>query len=106
MAPASPYYTNFYTNALRKRLFHSRNRAALHVRKHVGVGVERDGDGPVPQHLGDDLGVDVFEQQYGCGGVTQLVKRHRRKPGTLEERCKRPAQVSEVDERTLAGAKD
>src|SRR5918994_4882703 len=49
------YYTVFYTNALRKRLFHSCNRAILHVGKHVRIGIERDGYAGMAQHLGDDL---------------------------------------------------
>jgi hypothetical protein len=32
----------YYTNALRKRLFHSCNCAILHVRQDVRVGIERD----------------------------------------------------------------
>jgi hypothetical protein len=57
VVPASPYYTNFYTKVLRKRLFHSRNCAALHVGQHVGVGVDRDGDGRVPQLSETTLGL-------------------------------------------------
>jgi hypothetical protein len=35
----------------------------------VAVGVERYRYGRVPQHLGDDLGVHVLEQQYGRGSM-------------------------------------
>jgi len=42
-----PYYTNYYTNALRKRLFHSCYRTMLHVRENVAVGVERNSYGSV-----------------------------------------------------------
>ena len=70
---AGPYYTNYYTNALGKGLFHGRDRAVLHVGQDVAVGVERYRDGGMPQHLGDDLGVYVLEQQYGRGGIPQLV---------------------------------
>ena len=42
-----PLYTNYYTNALKKRLFHRFGGALLHVREHVRVGVERDGDAGV-----------------------------------------------------------
>ncbi len=50
-----PLYTNYYTNALKKRLFHRFGGAFLHVREHLRVGVERDGDAVVTQHLRDDL---------------------------------------------------
>jgi hypothetical protein len=58
--PTGRYCTNYCTNALRKSLFHSRDRAVLHVGQDVAVGVERYRYGRVPQHLGDDLGVDVL----------------------------------------------
>src|SRR5215212_9749419 len=42
------YYTNYYTNALRKRLFHSCNGAILHVRQDVRVRVQSDSYAGVP----------------------------------------------------------
>jgi hypothetical protein len=57
---AEPLSTNYYTNALGKRVFHSFGSALLHVGKHVRVSVERDGYGCVPQHLRDDLRVHVL----------------------------------------------
>ena len=65
----APYYTNYYTNALRKRLLHGLDRTVLHVGQDMAVGVERYRYGRVPQHLGDDLGVHVLEQQYGRGSM-------------------------------------
>ena len=41
------YYTNYYTNPLRKRRFHSRDRAILHVRQDVAVGIQRYRNGRV-----------------------------------------------------------
>jgi hypothetical protein len=41
---------------LRKTFLHRFSCALLHRGQHVRVGVERDGDGSVPQHLRDDLG--------------------------------------------------
>src|SRR5919112_5377083 len=41
-AQRGAYYTNYYTNALRKCLFHSCNSAILHVRQDGRVGIERD----------------------------------------------------------------
>jgi hypothetical protein len=55
-----PLYTNYYTNALGKRVFHRLGGALLHVGEHVGVSVERDGYGCVPQHLRDDLRVHIL----------------------------------------------
>jgi len=54
----------------------------LYVGQDVAVGIQRYRNGRVTQHLGDDFGVDVLEQQYGRSGVPELVKRHR-KTGTL-----------------------
>ena len=41
----------------------------LHVEQDVAVDVERNRYGRMPQHLGDHLGIDVLEQQYGRGGM-------------------------------------
>ena len=38
-------------------------RAILHGGQYVGVGIQGDGYGGVPQHLGDYLGVDVPRQE-------------------------------------------
>jgi hypothetical protein len=53
-------YTNYYTNALRQRIFHRCCGLISHVGEYVRVGVEGDGYGGVPEHLGDDLGVYVL----------------------------------------------
>ena len=78
-----PFYTNFYTSALRKRLLHSGNGTALHVGQHMRVSVERYRYSRVAQHFRDDLWVNVLKQQYGRGGVPELVERHWRKTGAL-----------------------
>ena len=52
--------TSFYANTLRKHLLHRSGGALLHRRQHVRVGVERDGYGCMPQHLRDDLEIDVL----------------------------------------------
>ena len=90
MPSTDPNYTSFYTNALGKGLLHSHDDAVLRVGQDVAVGVERYRYVRMPQHLGDDLGVDVLEQQYGRGGVPELVERHRWEPGALYERSKGP----------------
>ena len=46
----------------------------MHVRADVRVGVEGDGYGGVPEHLGDDLRVDVPAQQKGRAGVPEVVE--------------------------------
>jgi hypothetical protein len=69
-----PLYTNYYTNALRKRLFHRFSSARLHVREHVRVSVERDGYGGVTQHLRDDLRVDILGEQQRRARVSKIVE--------------------------------
>ena len=44
---AEPLYTNYYTNALRKRVFHRFGGAILHVWEHMRIGVQSDGDAGV-----------------------------------------------------------
>ena len=56
-------YTNYYTNVLRQRLFHSCCSLISHVGEYVRVGVQGYGYGGVAQHLGDDLGVHVPGQE-------------------------------------------
>ena len=48
MIATGHYCTNYYTNALRKSLFHSRDRAVPHVGQDVAVGVERYRYGGMP----------------------------------------------------------
>lgn len=69
-------YSNrlYYTNALRKHLFHSGYRAMLHVWKNVTIGVERDSYSRVPEQLGYDLRIYVFQEQYGRGGMPEVVE--------------------------------
>jgi hypothetical protein len=43
--------------------FESTGGADLHVGEHMRVGIERDSDVGVTQHLRDDLGVDVLREQ-------------------------------------------
>src|SRR5215207_5454801 len=66
--PGLPY-TSFYTNALRERLFERGGGVVAHVWEHVRVGVQGDGDGGVPEHLGDYLGVDVLREQERCASM-------------------------------------
>jgi hypothetical protein len=66
----------------------------LHVGEDVRVGVEGDGYGGVPKHLGDVLWVDVAAQQKGRAGVPEVVEPDGREGSLLEERCE--GSVSEV----------
>ncbi len=74
-ATTGAHYTSFCTSALRQRLLHSSDRAVLMLGQDVAVSVECYRYGRVPQHLGNDLGVDVLEQQDGGCGVPELMKR-------------------------------
>jgi hypothetical protein len=52
-----------YCNASVEGFIESTGRADLHVGEHMRVGMERDSDVGVTQHLRDDLGVDVLREQ-------------------------------------------
>jgi hypothetical protein len=82
---AGLFYTNYYTNALGKSILYRFGGAILHVREHMGIGIQCDGDAGVPQHLGDDLGVHVLGEQQRSTRVPQIVKAYRRQPCSLEE---------------------
>ena len=45
----------------------------MYSRHHMAVGVERQGDGAVAEHLLDDLGVNAALEQLGCSGVAWVV---------------------------------
>jgi hypothetical protein len=82
---AEPLYTNYYTNALRQRVFHRFGGAILHVWEHMRVGVQSDGDAGVTQHLGDDLGVHILGEKQRSARVPQIVKAYLRQPCLPEE---------------------
>ena len=65
----------------------------------MGVGVQGYCDRRVPQHLGDNLGVDVLGQQQRCAGMPEVVKPDGRQPCLLEEWCE--GSLPEVAEVTL-----
>jgi hypothetical protein len=52
-----------YCNASSKRLLQGAGGTILHIRKDMRVGVKCDRGARVPQHLGDELGIDVSPQQ-------------------------------------------
>ena len=69
----------------------------------MAVGIEGDGDGGVPKHLGDDLRVDVPRQQERGAGVAKIVEADARaslrEPGPLQEPGERAAaKVRGVDD--------
>lgn len=51
----------------------------LHVREHVAVGVQRDNDIGVAQHLGDYLGVDVPAEKESSACVPEVTEMYLRK---------------------------
>ena len=59
-------------------ILHSLYGLLLHVGEDVRVGVEGYGDGRVPEHLLNDLGVYTFGKKQGSTGVPEIVK-----PGAL-----------------------
>jgi hypothetical protein len=63
-------------SSLRKSLFHCSGGAVLHVGQHVGVGVQGYGYGGVPEHLGNDFGIDILGQQQRGACVPKVVEAH------------------------------
>jgi hypothetical protein len=51
----------------------------------VRVGVEGDGYGGVPEHVRDDLGVNVLGEQERGARVPEAVEAYLRQPGPLEQ---------------------
>jgi hypothetical protein len=47
----------------------------------VTVSIQRDRDGGVPEHLGDDLRVYALRQQQRGAGVPEVVEADLRQPG-------------------------
>jgi hypothetical protein len=79
-------HASFYANTLIKGVLHRFDGAVLHCGEHVRVGVERDGYGGVPQHLRDNLGVDVLGEQQRGAGAPEVVEAYLRQPRLLEQR--------------------
>jgi hypothetical protein len=67
-------FTEPYCNASAEGLFESTGRADLHVGEHMRVGIERDSDVGVTQHLRDDLGVDVLREQQCRARVPEVME--------------------------------
>jgi hypothetical protein len=57
----------------------------LHVREHVRVDVEGDRYRGVPEHLGNDLGVDVAGEEEGGARMPEVVEADRRQAGAPEQ---------------------
>ncbi len=62
------------SNVLRQGIFEGADGVLLHGGENVTVGVQGDGYRGVPQHLGDDLGVDVPAQEQRRAGVSEVVE--------------------------------
>jgi hypothetical protein len=72
--------------SLRQHRFHRLGGGVLHVSKDVRVGVEGDGCGGVPEHLGDQLQL-LAVLEHECGkGVPKVVESDIRQACALEER--------------------
>ena len=71
---------------------------ALERRRHVAVGVERDGDLRVPEPLLHDLGVDPGGEQEARVRVAQVVEAHPREPDPGDERVEPSAEQVALEE--------
>ena len=49
-------------------------RLELRVGSDVGVGVQREARGVVPEHTADGLDVHAVLERHGCEGVAQVMK--------------------------------
>ena len=58
----------------RQRDVDAPRRFVLHVRQHVAVNVQRDGDVAVAESFADDLGMDALTQELGCVAVPEIVE--------------------------------
>jgi hypothetical protein len=66
----------------------------------MGVGIQSDAYGGVPQHRGGDLGVDVLAEKQRGAGVAEVVEADRRQVGLLQERLERAvSEIRGVDDR-------
>ncbi len=63
---------------------HLGGRCLLHVWKHVGIGIEGEGNACVTQLFGDNLGGNAGAERQSCRSVTQIVKPYARQFGALE----------------------
>jgi hypothetical protein len=63
----------------------------------VGIGVEGDGYGSVPEHLGYYLWVDVLSEQERGARMPEVVEADLRQSRPLQERLERaPGEVMTV----------
>ena len=56
----------------------------------MAVGIKRDGDLRVTEHLLNDLRVHAFSQCQGCGRVAEVVETDPGQTGLLQQRLKGP----------------
>jgi hypothetical protein len=74
-----------YCNPSTQGFFEGACRAVLHVGEHVGVGVQGDGYAGMPQHLGDNLRVDVLREQQRGARMPKIVKAYLGQARPLEQ---------------------
>ena len=75
-----------YCNASAKGFFEGAGGAVLHVREYMRVGVQGYGNGSMPKHLRDDLGVYVPAEKECGARVSEIVKTYLRYSSSLQER--------------------
>jgi hypothetical protein len=76
--------TRRWTGGLRQRSVHRVRETIAHAGQDVRVGVERDRDGGVPEHLLDQLGVLARLQQDRRCGVAEIVEPDAWQPRAVE----------------------
>ena len=95
-------------NFLGQSSLHRGGRLVPHAGQYVGVSVQREGYGSVPQKLLDELGVVATGLQQRGARVPEIVKPDVSQPGPLQQRLEgrsgnvmgveRPSAMSTEDE--------
>jgi hypothetical protein len=69
-----PFDSNADSNRSGEGILHGPCRLGRHAWHHLTVDVEGNGDGGVPEHLLDYLGVCALQQEKACRRVTEIVE--------------------------------
>ena len=76
----------------RQEIVHGARRISLHGRRYVRIEIQRNRDGRVAEHLGDDLGVDSLPEQQRRRRVPQVVL----VPTSAQTRLCRPPRYADI----------